>query len=583
MKKLFMLLVIVSMSCAVMAQTVIFSDNFDSYPDGAYLAQTATGTAWTTWSDLPGSLEDGIISSAQASSTPNSVYITGQSDVIYPFSNQTSGAYIIEFDYYVPSTGGGSYFNIQHYYTPGTEWAFECFTSNSGTGYVRIGGSDYNFSYPQDAWFHIASAIDLDEDSITITINDVEIGTWPFHYTADGTNGICQLGSIDFFAGAPGNATGTYYFDNFVYTEVSAAAIGNISVTPESVLNANINSQEGGTTSITLNNTGTGPLDYRVVPTFVVDETDASTTDPTELFYYIDEYTTISLTSGAQWEAGIGFPTEDIQNYIGKHISQVQVKLSDSLLTDTKIRIYKMGNLITPGPGTMVYEQPFDAVDGWNTVTLTTPYYLDGGDFWVSVYIDQPLNGGGFCVDGGISGPYGNWVKLGPGWQRLVDVSSSFPYAWCMKVVVEGNPMTPWLALSPTEGTLNAGGSQTVNINVTASNEIVEKTGYLHVYSTDFENPEIDITVNINFVVSIDEYNQINVTVYPNPADRQIQIDGQQINTVEIFNMNGQLMYADRFANNHVTIDAADFAAGTYFVKVTSGNTSKTHKVVVRH
>lgn len=583
MKKLFTFLAMMSISCAMIAQTVIFSDNFDSYTVGSYLAQSATGTAWTTWSNLPGSSEDGVISTAYSSSSPNSVYITGSSDVIYPFSNQTSGSFNVEFDFYVPSTGSGAYFNIQHYYSPGTQWAFECYMTNSGTGYVQIGGSNYNFTYPQNTWFHISNAIDLDQDSLTITVNNVEVGRWPFHYTGSDASGLCQLGSIDFYAGAPNNATGTYYFDNFSFTELSAANSGIISVTPDSILNAEIQYMEGGSTAITLANTGTAPLEYRVVPTFTVDETDMSTTGTTELSYFLTEYTNIQFTNGAQWEAGVGFPAENIQNYIGKHISQVQVLLEDSLLTDTKIRIYEMGNLITPGPGAMVYEQVFNAVNGWNTINLTTPYYLNGGDFWVGVYMNQPVGGGGVYTDDAVSGQYGNWVKSGPSWQRLVDNNSSLPYSWCIKVVIEGNTLTPWLTASPTDGTLNAGNTQTVNLAVTASNELTEKTAMLHVYSNDFETPQVDITVHINFVVSVNEYDQINVTVYPNPANQEIRIDGQTINRVEIFNLAGQLIFVNSFDSNHVTVNAADFVAGTYFVKVTSGTTSETRKVIINH
>ena len=271
MKKLFTFLAFMSISCALMAQTVVFSDNFDSYTVGSHLAQTATGTAWTTWNHLPGGTEDGVISSTYAASAPNSLYITGANDVIYPFSNQTSGNYTLDFDYYIPSTGNGAYFNIQHYYSPGIQWSFECYMTNAGTGYVHIGGTNHNFTYPQNTWFHISNAINLDNDSITITINNNVVGTWPFHYTGDNTNGLCQLGSIDFYAGAPNNAIGTYYVDNFTFTEVSAAAVGEMSVNPDSLLNATISYQTGGASNIALVNTGSAALDYRVVPTYTVD------------------------------------------------------------------------------------------------------------------------------------------------------------------------------------------------------------------------------------------------------------------------------------------------------------------------
>ena len=55
------------------AQTVVFSDNFDSYTAGSHLAQT--NSAWTTWSNAPGGSEDGVITTAQAASAPNSLLV----------------------------------------------------------------------------------------------------------------------------------------------------------------------------------------------------------------------------------------------------------------------------------------------------------------------------------------------------------------------------------------------------------------------------------------------------------------------------------------------------------------------------
>ena len=94
-KSLFLTALFVAALSWTMAQTVVFSDNFDSYTAGSRLAQTSTA-AWTTWSNAPGSAEDAAISSTQAASAPNSLYITGSNDIIYPFANQTSGHYKIE-------------------------------------------------------------------------------------------------------------------------------------------------------------------------------------------------------------------------------------------------------------------------------------------------------------------------------------------------------------------------------------------------------------------------------------------------------------------------------------------------------
>ena len=180
MKKLVLFVCLMcGMMAALQAQNVVFSDNFDSYTAGQKLC-SQNNTDWTTWSNSPGSAEDAVISTEQASSGSNSLKITGSNDIIYRFSNQTTGVFDVEFDYYIPSTGSGAYFNIQHYYNPGVQWAFECYFTNNGTGYIDVANNTYNFTMPNDAWFHVKAHIDLDMDSITVTVNNVDVHTWPF-------------------------------------------------------------------------------------------------------------------------------------------------------------------------------------------------------------------------------------------------------------------------------------------------------------------------------------------------------------------------------------------------------------------
>ena len=63
-KSLLVLLFLFAATSVMFAQTVVFSDNFDSYTAGSHLAQS--NSAWTTWSNGPGTAEDGVISSTQA-------------------------------------------------------------------------------------------------------------------------------------------------------------------------------------------------------------------------------------------------------------------------------------------------------------------------------------------------------------------------------------------------------------------------------------------------------------------------------------------------------------------------------------
>jgi hypothetical protein len=225
MKKSLLLFCLAFPFVMLQAQTVIFSDNFDNYTAGQQLC-TQNNTDWTTWSNAPGTAEDAYISTEQSVSGSNSLKIEGSSDIMYLFDNRTTGAFDIDFNYYVLSSGKGAYFNIQHYTQPGQDWAFECRFHNSGAGYLLQNGELSNFSFPADTWFPIKVHIDLDNDSLAIFIDGESIETWPFSYTDSGDGGICQLGLLNFFAGsAMPNTPGTYYVDDFVFTQLSPTGI----------------------------------------------------------------------------------------------------------------------------------------------------------------------------------------------------------------------------------------------------------------------------------------------------------------------------------------------------------------------
>ena len=90
-----------------------------------------------------------------------------------------------------------------------------------------------------------------------------------------------------------------------------------------------------------------------------------------------------------------------------------------------------------------------------------------------------------------------------------------------------------------------------------------------------------ELTVTITDV-SVNEHNQIEVSVYPNPATNFVQISSDQIQRVEIYNMMGQLVFEQLYNDSHVTIPTSGMAPGTYAVKVTATNGTVTKQVIVR-
>ena len=582
MKKcLLSLLVLFAATSFAFAQTVVFSDNFDSYTAGVHLAQS--NPAWTTWTNSPGSSEDGVISNAQAASAPNSLLVSGSVDQVFPFGNYTTGHYTVSFNMYIPSTGNGAYFNIQHVLLQ--QWSCECYFYNNGTGYLKVGGSNINVTYPSNDWFPVVMDVDMDQDQTSLSINNVVVQTWPFHYTADATTGgVNQLAGIDLYAGAP-SGTGTYYIDDFVVTELSAALVGEFAVDAEN-LTFSMNPDATASQTITLNNPGTGGTDFYVMATYDITNPNPASTGVVDMHYYMDEPFTFVGWSGdaAEVDLAIGFPSSALQQHIGKTLNEIDFFMGQALST-AKIRVYGMNNsLLHPGPGAVVYEQTFTPDSGWNYIQLTTPFVIDGSDLWFGVNFVQPEGAYLAPLDGVIANDYSCWYKRGTTWYSRF-TSGTYDYNLCLGGKVDGTPITPWLSATPASGSINAGANvtETVTANSNGMNVGDNKTAKLHCFSSDMENPEVIVPVSLTITdVSVNEHNQIEVSVYPNPATNFVQISSDQIQRVEIYNMMGQLVFEQNYNDSHVVIPTTSMAPGTYAVKVTATSGTTTKQVIVK-
>tara|TARA_B100001939_G_C16577326_1_gene461187 strand:- start:289 stop:582 length:294 start_codon:yes stop_codon:yes gene_type:complete len=85
--------------------------------------------------------------------------------------------------------------------------------------------------------------------------------------------------------------------------------------------------------------------------------------------------------------------------------------------------------------------------------------------------------------------------------------------------------------------------------------------------------------VNVTDPLSVDEYNFIQLDVYPNPA---IDIVNIKLNTVnedadlEIYNMLGKVVMKKSYDFNaeSLSIDISEFATGVYILKVSSSEST---------
>lgn len=85
--------------------------------------------------------------------------------------------------------------------------------------------------------------------------------------------------------------------------------------------------------------------------------------------------------------------------------------------------------------------------------------------------------------------------------------------------------------------------------------------------------------------VSNAEINNSLVSVYPNPAKDQINVDLSSLNTtdatVKIMNANGMVVYEKATSDRNEAINTASFNKGMYMVQVSAGNKISNKKIVI--
>lgn len=202
----------------------LIDDNLDSYTPGPSGTQAPH---WSTWSGTVGGAEDGVISTEQFNSAPNSLKLTGggSQDVVLLLGEKTSGHYILSWKMFIP-TARRAYYNLQHFEVFGTggEWAIEIAFDANNQGAITIGGGTVPFTYPNGEWFDVVHYIDLDNDQATLYLNNQHLYSWPFSWQGGSQSGALSLGAANFY---PRNATDVYFIDDVFYAAIPPAADGN--------------------------------------------------------------------------------------------------------------------------------------------------------------------------------------------------------------------------------------------------------------------------------------------------------------------------------------------------------------------
>jgi hypothetical protein len=580
--------------------TVLFEDDMESYPLDSYLA-VQNPTWYTTWSNAPGTGEDALIKDAFSHSTSKSALVDktgGATDLILKLGDKTTGKYELTWWDYIETAKCG-YYNLQHFESPGTEYAMEVYFRASGSGELLAGSATaIPFTYPHDTWFEVKHVIDLDNDNIQLYVNGVMVHEWPFSYQAGSTTGTNQLGGVDFFAGEKSGTTEVpkLYFDDVYFAQLGAPSDPLIVVDPTS-LSSFMDVSQTSTQQLTISNTGVADLEYSINVLYNVDSPDnaspvvntvpskhtvlsltgcsakptngsSRSTDATAILHYDGDNASaigwgsppITVTVAARFPNAITLP------YAGMVLESVDVYINDLNATGNEmtLKIYGMGTSYEPGE--LLYSATFTPIGiSWETIVLTTPLVINGQDIWVGYQFTQ-TDAGIYIpgTDAGPNDPNGDFISTGVGWSHLSN-NPDLPFNWNIRANLTGDIMPQWLSVSPMNGTIAPDDIEVLDVtfNSTGLTYGVYE-GTIRIVNNDPVNKQLDVPCMLAISVGLNELDKVAVMVYPNPAENTLNIlSNDNILKVSVMSFNGKVVYT----GNEKTIDVSKLSSGVYFIQ----------------
>ena len=141
-----------------------------------------------------------------------------------------------------------------------------------------------------------------------------------------------------------------------------------------------------------------------------------------------------------------------------------------------------------------------------------------------------------------------------------------------------------WLTLTgDAEGTVAVGGSKSFNAVINPSElEVGEHKATILVETNDEAHALFTIPCKLTITLGIDDF-KIKTAIFPNPASDVVNVVCNTIvNSIQLINNNGQIVYNHVVNNDNITIDTSNLSAGYYFIKLFTHEGTHSVKLVLK-
>ena len=592
---------------------VLIFDPFEEYTVGNKIAVEAIAAGhdwWTTWSNAAGGSEDGVVAEYEGTQCG---HLTYGNDQVLLLGNEENGNYDLEFDILVPQ-GKNGYFNILHHFDGSNSdncvWAMQCYlhmtndgqssTNAPGHGTIHAGSNgtaDVECVY--DAWMHFRLNVDTDTDMARYYYTapgeeEVLVCEWQWSLDSFGEQADRVLGAMDFFP--PQNAANSeYYLDNFSFKRIGGQTAPSMAVSSEAIYQE-LDEDEVDTQTFVITNDGNSIGDWEGYIEFGQGEGGSQQQE----IYYDNEnpYNLTGLATANYMEIANKFTVASYGGSVmGTKLKSVKYFVAtdqnDNLgfTGDLTLRAYKANRSGMPGEllGEAVIPENQIVLNDWNEGTFAEEIWLTGYDVFISAGFQQVDGGGPVVFDDGDMVPGVRYLSVGAGsgtWYLVDDIWDS-NYNFCLHGVCEGTPIPGgWVTMDKNYGSLLGGTEDviTFTFNTIGMSMGEEHNATLLINTNDAENPVFNIPVMLKVNIdAVTETAEQLASVYPNPATSMVTLEGENLNSVAIYNVAGQLIRVVKLDNMINNIEM-NVESGVYFFSIydNNGNNSVQRVVIVK-
>ena len=321
------------------------------------------------------------------------------------------------------------------------------------------------------------------------------------------------------------------------------------------------------------------------------------------------------------------FEPADLTDYDGMVLTMVKILPNEQECVYT-LKVWEGGSQTNPGDLMVdqVITQELSFGD-WNFIELETPMTIDASkELWIG-YECNTEKGHPAGVDAGPRVDFkGNMMYMDGQWTTMWEAGggpepqgAALDYNWCIQgglkdakgKVYTLSPLTvnntttakaESHKLSVAQVATKAPKMPEVDFyRVYKNGELIKDNHVLMTY-TDTNLPDGDYLYGVTAVyvngcesepvetdtitIDNDGMNDVNsqVSIYPNPANASLTINGVEMSNITIYNNLGQIVESVEVNASNAVINTSSYAAGVYFVNITTVNgETLRNKIVIKH